>query len=61
MSADNSIVPYLFMVTFLVAIGIGVWQYSRARKAKQEHHRSADARVHGDTPSTERSAPHSDR
>ena len=61
MNADNSIVPYLFMVTFLVAIGIGLWQYNRARKAKRVHHRSADAKVHGDAPSTEKSAPRSDR
>ena len=61
MNADNSIVPYLFMVTFLVAIGIGLWQYSRARKAKREHHRSVDAKVHGDTPGIEKPAPHSER
>jgi len=50
MNADNSIVPYLFLATFVLAIVLGIWQFRRARKAKQEHHRSADARVHGDVP-----------
>jgi len=50
MSDNTSIIPYLFLVTFILAIGIGVWQYRRAVKARREHHQSADARVHGDAP-----------
>ncbi|MBC7940871.1 MAG: hypothetical protein H7Z19_14100 [Chitinophagaceae bacterium] len=43
MNFDSSIVPYLFLVTFLIAIVFGVIQYRKARKAKTEHHRSASA------------------
>ena len=42
-STTSSIIPYLFMLTFLIALVIGVWQYKRARKARLEHHRSASA------------------
>lgn len=52
MTADNSIVPYLFLITFVLAIVFGLWQYNRSRKAKQEHHKSVDAKVHGDMPGT---------
>jgi len=50
--SNSSIIPYLFLVTFILAIGIGIWQYRRARVAKKEHHTSADARAHGDEPGT---------
>ena len=48
MNADSSIIPYLFLVTFVLALGFGMWQIRRARKARNEAHQSADARVHGD-------------
>jgi uncharacterized protein HemX len=41
---DSTITPYLFLVTFILALAFGVWQYRRARKARQEHHRSASAK-----------------
>ena len=50
MSESTSIVPYLFMATFAMIIALGIWQYFKAKKAKREHHQSADARVHGDQP-----------
>lgn len=50
MGGDNGIIPYLFLVTFIFAIAIGVWQFRRARKAKENHHTSADAKIHGDAP-----------
>ncbi len=43
---DASIIPYLFLATFIIALGLGVVQYLKASKAKDEHHRSASARVH---------------
>jgi hypothetical protein len=61
MDSSSSIIPYLFLVTFVLVIAAGVWQYFKARKAKDQHEQSADARVHGDAPgpssgSTPRSA-----
>lgn len=50
MDSSTTIGPYLFLLTFIVAIGIGLWLYRRARIARAEHHSSADARVHGDKP-----------
>lgn len=50
MNTDSSIIPYLFLVTFILALGIGIWQYLKVKKAKREHRQSADARVHGDQP-----------
>lgn len=52
MGSNDDIIPYLFLVTFILAIAFGVWQYRRARKAKENHHTSADAKVHGDAPSS---------
>lgn len=49
MNLDYSIVPYLFLVTFILAIGLGVYMFRRTRKAREQHQHSADARVHGDT------------
>jgi cytochrome oxidase assembly protein ShyY1 len=56
METSSTIVPYLFAVTFLLAIVLGVWQYAKAGKARREHHRSADAAAHGDNPSVPPSA-----
>jgi hypothetical protein len=50
MESTSSLIPYLFAVTFAIAIAFGVWQYLRASKARREKHRSADAATHGDAP-----------
>lgn len=43
METTSSIVPYLFLATFAIAIIFGLIQYRKASKAKREHHRSASA------------------
>jgi hypothetical protein len=48
MESTSSLIPYLFAITFALAIGFAVWQWFKATKAKREGHRSADAMVHGD-------------
>lgn len=54
MDSDTSaIIPYLFLVTFILALGVGVWQYMRARKARQEHHRSASAKANHEPRATD--------
>jgi len=45
---NSSIVPYLFLATFVIVIVYAVIQYRAAKKAQRGHHTSADARVHGD-------------
>jgi cytochrome oxidase assembly protein ShyY1 len=40
---DIAITPVLFSVTFILAIAFGIWQYRRAKIAREEHHRSASA------------------
>lgn len=50
MSTDSYLIPALFLVTFLVAIAFGISQYNKARKAREEHHQSAQAKVHGEQP-----------
>ena len=50
MESNSSIVPYLFSVTFLIALVVGVWQYFSVKRSQREHEHSADARVHGDAP-----------
>ena len=50
MGAYETIVPYLFLATFALAIAIGLWQYFRARKAQREHHRSASAVANHEPP-----------
>jgi len=56
MDPTFTIVPYLFAITFVLAIAYAIWQYTRAKKAKREHHQSADAKVHGDKPAQPPSA-----
>jgi F0F1-type ATP synthase assembly protein I len=46
MNIDASIVPYLFLVTLVIGLGIGVYQIFKVRKARQEHRRSEQAKVH---------------
>jgi len=41
MNTSSSIIPYLFLATFAMAIVWAVVQYFKAKKAKREHHRSA--------------------
>jgi cytochrome oxidase assembly protein ShyY1 len=40
-SYDGAIIPVLFLVTLLIALALGIWQYRRARRARREHHHSA--------------------
>jgi uncharacterized protein HemX len=46
MTEDN-LVLYLIVVTFALAIGYGVYQWMRAKKAKREHHHSVAERQEG--------------
>jgi len=50
MTDTTSIVPYLFMATFVMVIAIGIWQYFKVIKARRRQQQSVDARVHGDQP-----------
>lgn len=38
---EPGIVMYLVMVTFAIAIGFGLYQLYKVKKAKREHHHSA--------------------
>lgn len=51
---DNygTVVPYLFLATFIIALVFGIIQYRKARKAKSEHHRSASAEANHEPPAT---------
>jgi ABC-type nickel/cobalt efflux system permease component RcnA len=40
---ESTIVPYLFMATFMLALAFGLWQYFKVRKGRREHHHSAQA------------------
>ncbi len=42
METDSAFISALFGVTFLIAIGVGGWQYLKTVKARREGHRSAD-------------------
>lgn len=50
MDFNFNLIPALFLVTFVIAIGFGVMQFVKARKARREHHQSASARAQGETP-----------
>jgi len=45
MSNFDTVTPYLFLVTLVLALAVGLWQLFRVRKARKEHHRSASARA----------------
>jgi Flp pilus assembly protein TadB len=45
---NDSLIPYLFGVTFALAIVYAAYQWWRAKKARDEHHRSASARANGE-------------
>jgi hypothetical protein len=55
---NSSIIPYLFGVTLLIALGVGIYQFYRAKKALRTHERSASA-VANQEPRTP--APRNDR
>ena len=42
---NSSIIPYLFSVTLILALGFGIYQYFRTRRAQQTHERSASAKA----------------
>lgn len=50
---ENTVIPYLFLITFVFALAFGVWQYWRARKARAEHHQSASARANHEPRATD--------
>lgn len=50
MQNDSYLIPALFLFTFLAAIAIGIYQYNKAKKARAEHHQSAQAKVQGERP-----------
>lgn len=50
---ESSIIPYLFLVTFIFAMALGIWQYVKVRKARAEHHRSASARANHEPRTTD--------
>lgn len=50
MPTDSYLIPALFIITFLLAIVVGVYQYNKAKKARAEHHQSAQAKVRGERP-----------
>lgn len=42
---DSNIIPYLFLVTFLIALVFGVIQWNKAKKARREHHHSVGGKT----------------
>lgn len=42
------IVPWLFGITFLLALVIGVWQLRKVRQARRQRQRSAAGRAAGE-------------
>jgi fructose-specific phosphotransferase system IIC component len=50
MPTDSYLIPALFMFTFVVAIAFAIYQYRKAKKARAEHHESAQAKVLGEQP-----------
>lgn len=45
---NESLIPYLFGVTFALAIAYAAYQWWRAKKARDEHHVSASAVANGE-------------
>lgn len=50
MDSYDGIIPYLFAITFVLALVFGIWQYRKVRKAQREHHRSASAVANHEPP-----------
>ena len=47
---SGTIVPLLFLATFVIVLGFAVVQYRKVRKAQREHHHSVQAEVRGEVP-----------
>ncbi|MCK7494871.1 MAG: hypothetical protein MZW92_29955 [Comamonadaceae bacterium] len=47
---DDSIVPWLFAMTLIVALAFGIYQFRKVTKARREGRRSVQAEVHGEPP-----------
>ncbi len=39
--SDSNLIIYLVLATFAIAIGVGIYQLYRVRRAKRLHHHSA--------------------
>lgn len=50
MPTDSYLIPALFLITFVLAIAMGIYQYNKAKKARAEHHQSAEAKALGERP-----------
>lgn len=50
MPTDSYLIPALFMLTFVLAIVFAIFQFKKARKARAEHHQSAQAKAMGERP-----------
>ncbi len=53
-TTTNTIIPWLFLATFVIVLVIGIIQYRKAKKARQEHHRSASAEANNEPRTTGR-------
>jgi uncharacterized protein HemX len=49
---ESSLIYYLFGLTFALAIGYGIYQWWRAKKARREHHHSVAEQRQPETPQT---------
>lgn len=50
MPTDSYLIPALFMMTFVAAIVVALYQYKKAKKARAQHHQSAQAKAMGERP-----------
>ena len=50
MPTDSYLIPALFLITFALAIGFAIFQLKKVRKARAEHHQSAQAKAMGERP-----------
>jgi hypothetical protein len=50
MPTDSYLIPALFLLTFVLAIAFAIYQYTKVKKARREHHQSAQARTLGERP-----------
>ncbi|WP_200231118.1 hypothetical protein [Rubrivivax gelatinosus] len=47
---DEGIIPALFVITLLIALAFGLYQYRKVTKARREGRRSVQAEVRGEPP-----------
>jgi hypothetical protein len=47
---DFGLVPALFAITLLIALGFGLYQYRKVTRARREGRRSVQAEVRGEPP-----------